>query len=208
MAASAGSAPGAPVLSAPGNLWRFSYSPVLSAVYSDPDGDPGTVTFTVQDRTGATVRTVTSGQVSSGATASVNLASNALAVGWYSWSAKASDGTSTGASSGSRKFEVSPASAATPGLGVKPFYSFEEFALADRAQLQVNVASGNVLLRSKDLAIRGTAGHDLVLERVYNNNASIQQDREMGPQLVAGPGPARRALPRPRQRRQRPDLRG
>jgi hypothetical protein len=93
------------------------------------------------------------------------------------------DGTSTSAASTARTFHVAVSPSTTPRAGVKPAYAFENCTLADRVQLQVNVGSGNLLLRAKDLAIAGTAGtggHSLSLERVYNNRARRRIDREMG----------------------------
>ena len=156
-----GAAPGVPVLVSPAPLWRFTYSPALSASYSDPEGDAGTVTFTVLDHTGATAAAVTSDVVASGATASVDLATTPLPTGWFTWSATANDGTATSAASAARKFHVAVLPSATPRAGVKPVQTFEDFTLADRVQLRVNVGSGNLLLTSKDLAIAGTAGHNL-----------------------------------------------
>jgi hypothetical protein len=71
-------------LSAPIQGKRQTFSPTLSATYSDPEGDAGTVTFTVKNQNNSSVvRTVTSSQVSSGSTASVNLATpTALASGY------------------------------------------------------------------------------------------------------------------------------
>ena len=165
---------------------RFTYSPTLSASYSDPDQDAGRVTFTVQGITDpAFSRTVTSSQVAHGTTASVNLASDPLPDGWYSWSARSTDGELTGSASGSRHFEVSSGSAATPGNGQKRFYSFEDVDLSDRVPLRINVANGNVMLKSKDLAIRGTAGHDLAMDRVYNSQRITR--RELGYGWALGP---------------------
>ena len=55
-----------------------------------------------------------------------------------------------------------------PGHGAVPFYTFEDEPLNDRMGLQVNVASGNLLLTASDLGIKGT-GVDLVLDRYYNS---------------------------------------
>ena len=183
-----GAAPGVPVLVSPASLWRFTYSPVVSAAYTDPEGDAGTVTFTVLDHAGATAAAVTSPVLASGATASVDLAAAPLPTGWYSWSATASDGTSTSAATTTRKFHVAVLPSTTPRAGVKPAQTFEDFTLADRVQLQVNVGSGNLLLRAKDLAIAGTAGHNLSLQRVYNNRHTSESTREMGRGWSLGPG--------------------
>jgi hypothetical protein len=115
--AQSGVRPVTPVLVSPAPLWRFTYSPVLSASYTDPEGDAGTVTFTVRDHAGATVTAVASGVVASGSTASVDLAAAPLPTGWYTWSAKASDGTSTSSSSSARAFHVAVAHARCPGRG-------------------------------------------------------------------------------------------
>ena len=76
--------------------------------------------------------------------------------------------------------------ASTPGVGSKGFYKFEEMNLADRAQLRVNLANGNLLLRQKELVIRGTNNHDLSLERVYNSQRTM--NRELGNGWTLGPG--------------------
>ncbi len=115
--AQSGVRPVTPVLVSPAPLWRFTYSPVLSASYTDPEGDAGTVTFTVRDHAGATVTAVASGVVASGSTASVDLAAAPLATGWYTVTAKASDGTSTSSSSSARAFHVAVAHARCPGRG-------------------------------------------------------------------------------------------
>ena len=107
--------PATPALKSPDAGWRFSYSPKLTATYTDPDGDPGKVTFTVTDRSGGTVRTLTSAQVASGSDATVDLAGNPLPAGWYSWSATASDGRQSSSPTGSRLIEVNPADVAPPG---------------------------------------------------------------------------------------------
>lgn len=52
--------------------------------------------------------------------------------------------------------------------GAVPFYRFEDESLNDRMRLQVNVASGNLLLSASDVGIKGT-GIDLTLERYYNS---------------------------------------
>jgi hypothetical protein len=44
------------------------------------------------------------------------------------------------------------------------------------------------LLRAKDLAIAGTAGHNLVLERVYNSRHTSESTRELGRGWSVGPG--------------------
>ena len=53
-------------------------------------------------------------------------------------------------------------------LGERPFYTFETWPLTDRLELKVNVASGNLMLRSTDVAIRGT-GINLAVARYYNS---------------------------------------
>lgn len=57
------------------------------------------------------------------------------------------------------------------GTGELSFYGFEEQSLTDRSGLAVNLANGNLLVRSRDLRIVGT-GLDLVLARFYNSLSS------------------------------------
>jgi RHS repeat-associated protein len=172
-------------MSAPNYQWRYNYSPKASASYKDPEGESGTVTFTIKNSRGAVVKQLTSKRLNSGDTATVDLADASLADGWYTVTATASDGTHTSDASGARHFEISRPSRDTPGVGVKGFYRFEDVTLADRAQVRVNVANGNLLLRNKDLAIRGTAGQDLVQERVYNSQRATT--RQLGRGWALGP---------------------
>lgn len=179
-------APDAPTWLAPGYGFRYDYTRKLSVRYSDPQGDRGTVTFTIYNTAGKVMRTLTSPRVPDGEIASVEPGATSLPSDWYYAFARANDGTATSPRSLIRRFEVSASPSGTPGLGSKPFYSFEDFPLADRAQLQVNLANGNLLHRSKDLAIRGTAGHDQVLERVYNSQQTSV--RSAGRGWSVGPG--------------------
>lgn len=55
-------------------------------------------------------------------------------------------------------------------LGERSFYTFWDQELTDRLSLKVNVATGNLLLRSTDVALRGT-GLNLAVTRYYNNMA-------------------------------------
>lgn len=55
-----------------------------------------------------------------------------------------------------------------PPVGDLPIWQFEEQRLSDRMMLKVNVAGGNLLLRSQDVSIAGT-GLPLELTRTYNN---------------------------------------
>lgn len=71
------------------------------------------------------------------------------------------------------------------GLGRRPEWTYETEALNDRTELHVNVANGNLLLESRDLAISGT-GLDLDLTRSYNNLSST--DRQLGPGWSIGHG--------------------
>jgi RHS repeat-associated protein len=58
------------------------------------------------------------------------------------------------------------------GLGELKRYKFETQDLNDRTELKVNVASGNLILKGQDLQIKGTAGHDLSIERYFNSFSS------------------------------------
>ncbi|GAB3617344.1 RHS repeat-associated core domain-containing protein [Okibacterium endophyticum] len=74
--------------------------------------------------------------------------------------------------------EVSPHGAppgtpvGAPGLGSMPYFSFEEFDLGDRSTARVNIANGNLLVESSDIAIAGP-GVGIDLGRVYNGLSSL-----------------------------------
>jgi RHS repeat-associated protein len=59
----------------------------------------------------------------------------------------------------------------TPWLGEQSQYTLQKYPLSDRSQLLVNVANGDLELRSDDLHVKGT-GLDLAVSRHYN---SLQQ---------------------------------
>jgi RHS repeat-associated protein len=59
---------------------------------------------------------------------------------------------------------------AIAGLGEQRYYTMEKRQLNDRAQLEENVASGNLVYHSTDLHIKGT-GLDLSVDRFYNSEA-------------------------------------
>ncbi len=56
-------------------------------------------------------------------------------------------------------------------LGILPFYTYISLRLTDHLSLHVNVASGNLVIESDDLAIQGT-GLNLSVQSVYNSLAS------------------------------------
>ncbi len=60
------------------------------------------------------------------------------------------------------------ASTFEPPVGDLSIWQFEEMRLSDRMLLKVNVASGNLILISRDVSIAGT-GLPLELTRVYNS---------------------------------------
>jgi RHS repeat-associated protein len=56
----------------------------------------------------------------------------------------------------------------TPWLGEQTQYTMQKYPLSDRSQLLVNVANGDLELRSDDLHVKGT-GLDLAVSRHYNS---------------------------------------
>ncbi len=84
---------------------------------------------------------------------------------------------------------------AADGLGKRRFYTLVDYPLTDRMQLHVNVASGNLVLEAKDVAVAGT-GLDLVVARYYNSRSTdigsvgqgwtLDTGRDIG--LLAQPG--------------------
>ena len=62
-----------------------------------------------------------------------------------------------------------------PQSGQRPYYKFETERLTDRLSLNVNVASGNLMLNENDLKIPGT-GLDLGVQRFYNSHLEKETD--------------------------------
>jgi RHS repeat-associated protein len=62
-----------------------------------------------------------------------------------------------------------------PQTGQRPYYKFEGDRLTDRLSLNVNVASGNLMLNENDLKIGGT-GLDLGVQRFYNSQLEKETD--------------------------------
>lgn len=57
----------------------------------------------------------------------------------------------------------------TPLVGIEENSTLETFDLGGGRQLQVNVASGNLIIDESDLTIAGTAGYDFEFSRTYNS---------------------------------------
>lgn len=84
-----------------------------------------------------------------------------------SWS-YSGDEDGAGVAGGSASSAVAlDADVPAPGLGVQSFYEFTEFALTDRESAAVNLANGNLVVRSNDVGINGP-GLGLALDRFYN----------------------------------------
>jgi YD repeat-containing protein len=62
-----------------------------------------------------------------------------------------------------------------PQSGQRPYYQMETDRLTDRLELNVNVASGNLMLKENDLAMAGT-GLDLGVQRFYNSQLEKETD--------------------------------
>jgi RHS repeat-associated protein len=54
-------------------------------------------------------------------------------------------------------------------LGNRAMYSYQDTQLGDRRTVRVNLGNGNLVVADTDLSIAGTAGHNLVAQRFYNN---------------------------------------
>lgn len=67
--------------------------------------------------------------------------------------------------------DVGPPSTVGPLLGEQRWYGLLPYQLTDRLTLLVNVANGNLVLRQKDLSIKGT-GLDLQVQQHYNSEAT------------------------------------
>lgn len=180
---------------APGHGLRFNYNPTLKAEYNDPDGLNGTVTFRLYEphaaietparnpQTGAAIPPVVVNNVASGATASATFPN--LPDGWYEWTAEASDGVVTSDPTSKGLFEKSDTGSGGTMLGFADWFQFQEVKLNDRTTLGVNVANGNLVLRTNDLQVKG-AGIDTDFTRVYNSQQLHR--REMGYGWTLGPG--------------------
>lgn len=68
---------------------------------------------------------------------------------------------------------------AAPGLGVQGHYRMEQFPLSESMTAAVNVANGNLVVRSTDVSINGP-GLGLALDRFYNGLSS--RTGALGPQ--------------------------
>jgi RHS repeat-associated protein len=100
-------APNAPDTLAP-NGGTFNSAPQLSARFTDPDGDPGTVFFQVKNSSGVVVASgynnAPAGSVCNGCSAKFQ--PSALGNGSYTWQAYGNDGTFTGPWSSTASFTI------------------------------------------------------------------------------------------------------
>jgi RHS repeat-associated protein len=64
-----------------------------------------------------------------------------------------------------------------PQTGQRPYYKFDSQQLNDRMDLNVNVASGNLMLHASDVNVNGT-GLDLGVDRFYNSQ--LERDTDFG----------------------------
>ncbi len=71
-------------------------------------------------------------------------------------------------------------------LGPQPQFSLDKQQLTDKADLQVNVANGNLILHNNDLHITGTAGMDLSLDRWFNGQSVWNLDNGHGWTITDG----------------------
>ncbi|MEV6635042.1 RHS repeat-associated core domain-containing protein [Actinoplanes sp. NPDC051470] len=77
---------------------------------------------------------------------------------------------------GARRTTTTTDDVPAPGLGMQEWYPIELRQLADRLQLLVNTANGNVIVRYQDLRVSGI-GFGTDVSHVYNN---LTQDDEQG----------------------------
>ncbi|HEX8343893.1 MAG TPA: DUF6531 domain-containing protein, partial [Actinoplanes sp.] len=85
------------------------------------------------------------------------------------WSPSVSGSSSAAAAGTSRSSGVRPAAdVGAPGIGLQEWFPVELRQLADRLQVMVNTANGNVVVRYNDLKIGGV-GFSTDLSHVYNN---------------------------------------
>lgn len=130
------------------------------------------------------------------------------ALGWYGfdvtsavqgWADRAADGGNNGghglllkqADEEIVRNDIDFASSQAPGewpmlriwydnlAGDLPYYSFDGESLTDRLAMQVNLASGNLMLQENDLAVSGT-GLDLDLARFYNAREPVTDHQGWG----------------------------
>ncbi|MBW3665819.1 MAG: hypothetical protein KY469_22270, partial [Actinobacteria bacterium] len=71
-------------------------------------------------------------------------------------------------------------------LGSRELWGYENFELTDRRTARVNVASGNLHLSERDLAIGGTAGHDAAVTRGYNSQFGSRTEAGRSWMLLPG----------------------
>lgn len=103
--------------------------------------------------------------------------------GQWSYAGTQPDGLDTAAPDGTSAAQ--DADVAAPGLGAQDFYGFEEFEVLGADSLAVNLANGNLVVRSEDLAINGP-GIGLSIERFYNSLAQRSGALGAGWSLTAG----------------------
>ena len=142
-------------------------------------GATWTTTFTIKDVTGATVGT--KAKVGSGVQTwavdpdLVKLRPNSV----YTLEVKTC--TSLGplcSATVTNTFTVNPAL----GAGDRPYFQYESFPISDRANLKVNVASGNLVIANNDLTVAGT-GPAYTLARTFNSTTG--EDRQFGHKWTA-----------------------
>ncbi|GAB7051442.1 RHS repeat-associated core domain-containing protein [Catenuloplanes indicus] len=158
-------------------------TPQMKGVFSDADGGTGRVDFEIYDRTGATSIVSGSGAtVANGAESAWTVPGGELdANTTYRWRARGHDGSLGGPWSEWRFMTTSDGSP----TGDQRRFSFQDHDLADRLQLRVNVANGNLLLKNTDLKIHGT-GTDLIVDRYYNSRSTATST--LGKGWVLGTG--------------------
>jgi RHS repeat-associated protein len=146
---------------------RFSYNNPTVKVDA---GTATSVTFTLQGlRNQAAVGSPVSATPNSSGVAQTTF--SALADGWYRWKATSQTGAII---SDWRSFEIStPRATVHPsedgqGNGIAPFYTLSEHKLDATTTLGVNVGSGNLFVRSRDVSQNAT-GLPFRLDRVYNS---------------------------------------
>lgn len=74
----------------------------------------------------------------------------------------------------------------SPRIGELANYSFDKYALTDKATLKVNRGDGNALIDSQDLSIKGT-GLDLAISREYNSQSQAVGQYGRGMNSTIGP---------------------
>jgi YD repeat-containing protein len=157
-------------LSPPSGVYT-STTPTLSAAYVDADvDDQGDVFFEVYEAGTATLVASGSVPVLSGEVASWTVTPVLVSGREYSWRAQGRDGQSS-------PWTVPRAYVAYPAVGELPRYQFDrplsdddadEWVPPLGAEIGVNVATGNLLVRELDVAVEAT-GLDVDVERFYNS---------------------------------------